>query len=115
LVAGCIRRIECELGQEPFSRREPRRDVLQLNEIQTSDMRVGVKSLQVWRVPLADIAKISRPAGVVRAQTLNQIAERGPVLLGRGGWAKSTKHMAGLKLLGHAFKQLAGCCRPYAR
>src|SRR6185369_17094951 len=82
LVAGRIRWIERELGQEPLPRGIPSCDLFQLDQVGTTDRGVLVQPLEMRFVPPTGALKFSRPAGPSCAQVANGLDEPWPVIRG---------------------------------
>ena len=81
-VAGRVRRIEREIGQEALARGIAGGDLLELHEVGAAHGGVLVDALQMRLVPEADIFEIGRPAADLRAQPGKQLDESRPVGLG---------------------------------
>ena len=68
LVAGGVRRIERQFGQEALARRIAGRDLLELQEIGLAHRGVVVDAFEMRLVPAARLRDLRRPAGSRRRQ-----------------------------------------------
>ncbi len=67
LVAGRIRRVERQLGQEAFARRIARGDLLELQQVGLPRRRVLVDAFEMRLIPEPDALDLGRPARPPRA------------------------------------------------
>ena len=84
LVAGRVRRIERELGQKPFSRGIPTRDLFELDQVGAPRDGVIMQAFEMWLVPQTGARQFSRPAAPSRTQAGDRLDKRPPVVAGAG-------------------------------
>ena len=84
LVAGRVRRIERELGEEALAARISLRDLHELDEIGLADHGVLVNALEMRLVPAAHQLDLGGPAGRPAAHQPQRIGEGRPIRLRRG-------------------------------
>ena len=79
-----VRRIERELGQKPFSRGIPTRDLFELDQIGAPRDGVLVEAFEMRLVPQTGTHEFSRPAAPSRTQAGDGLDKRPPVVAGAG-------------------------------
>ena len=80
-VAGGVRRIEGQLGEEALARGIASGDLLQLHEIGATRCGVLVHAFEVRVVPVAGVGDLRRPAGAADVQRQHCLDEAGPLRL----------------------------------
>ena len=80
-VAGGVRRIEGQLGEEALARGVAGGDLLQLHEIGAARRGVLVHAFEVRLVPVAGVGDLGRPAGAADVQRQHRLDEAGPLRL----------------------------------
>jgi len=92
LVAGRIRRIERELGQEFLARAIAARDLFELHQIGAARLGILVDAIEMRLVPKPHALEIGRPFRI--AQVLHRADESGPPLRDEDYLILSTIHSA---------------------
>src|SRR5437868_8821809 len=80
MIAGGLRRVERELGEEALPGRVVRPDLLELLEILSTHLCMIMKALEVRLIPASDQAELSLPLQRAIAETAEQLAQCRPVV-----------------------------------
>ena len=83
-IAGGVRRIERQLGQEPLAAGIGRGDLHELQQIGLAQHCIVIDALKMRFVPKADEVKLGRPSRRPAADQANRLDESGPMLGRRG-------------------------------
>src|SRR5581483_4869864 len=102
MIAGRIRRIQGEFGQEALARGIAPSDLFELNEISTPNLGVFVEAVEMRFIPKAGTLQDRRPLRV--SKIADRLDESGPVIADAGRGGKGGKGLEWIGCLRHVIE-----------